>query len=443
MSYCGPGGSQGRWISAWNYENLIGFIANPGTGSGNNGGDGDYLLFSASIGPDGVSVEPNHLIEFNGNPVLFDEGDYRAVLRDFSGATLAEAYFEAESGVLDGPDPGESYDESVYNRLVTVALPKPDVPIAELAIFKDEVEIDLVQASPNPPTVNITEPAQDAWLDTEQVTFAWNGTDLDEDPLIYTIQFSADDGQTWHPLAVNHSEQSLVLDRSDLVGSNSARFRVAVSDGINTSIATSDVFRVAQNAPQIFITEPGFSGHNFDSSQSILFRATSSVAEDGVLADSSVSWRVNNTDSLGIGNTLLLPFANLGEGAHIITATATDSDGAAASDSIIVLVDIEGDSGILRAIQVVKQFDQGVFKSRGHRKIVLNSLKIIKKAIQKNHPKIAIFFLKLIERHTDGCAARSVPDKNDWIVQCPIQQILQSQIQIIRQDIDVIFQAKN
>jgi len=57
--------------------------------------------------------------------------------------------------------------------------------------------------------------------------------------------------------------------------------------------------------------------------------------EDGILEESALAWTSSLDGGLGTGSIVL---ASLSPGQHIITLTATDSDGNVTTDSLIVFV---------------------------------------------------------------------------------------------------------
>jgi len=431
MSYCKQGSAQGRWVSAWNYENLIGLIANPSSeGSGNNGGDADYLLLGGVLSADGTSFLTRNTIEFSGNPYLLDSvGSFRAVLRDSAGNELAGTNFQPTRGTFDGPIP----DEDEQTQLVTIILPKPDVPVAEIAFLNDGVEISRIVASHYPPTVSILKPTPATLLDTERVTFEWFGFDADGDDLTYTVQYSPDNGNSWKPLVVDHTASTFTIDRSSLTASESALISVAVSDGVNTAVAVSDPFRVADNPPVISIYQPGTDGLSLDSLQSVTLKAFTLDSEDGMLPGAAIAWYSDLNGLLGTGQSLVVPLTDLTEGVHLVTATATDSASGTASDSVTFGVAISDDSNTAWIVDLLNILDQGVFKAKGHRVAILAHLEAIEKAIVNGNLTSALHKLDNLIGHSDECASElSQPGKNDWFTQCDAQQQFNRQVVFLR-----------
>ena len=74
---------------------------------------------------------------------------------------------------------------------------------------------------------------------------------------------------------------------------------------------------------------------NYLSTDTIDFVGTGSDAEDGSLSGSSLVWTSSRDGQIGVGPSIS---ALLSGGVHLITFTATDSDGATGTDSISVTV---------------------------------------------------------------------------------------------------------
>jgi len=332
MSYCG-GGPQGRWVSQFNYERLIGAIANPPrNGSSAAGGDGVYLFVSGVMDADGTSVQNKPVIEVSGTPLLPVAGAYRIALNDASGTELTSVAFEPVKSDTDAVAPGDS-TERQQSLLFTVPIPKPAVPIAEIIVSNNSVEISRVVASSNPPSVVITQPIAGQNLDTDLVTLEWQGSDVDGDALTYTVLYSPDGGSSWTPLAINTSTESYELERIYMSASSDARIQVAVSDGVNTSVSTSDAFSVANSEPLVLIKQPG-SGLSFANGKTVILETFAYDIEDSSIDDSAITWASDIDSALGSGRELMT--STLATGLHTITVTVTDSAGAASTDSIIL-----------------------------------------------------------------------------------------------------------
>lgn len=102
------------------------------------------------------------------------------------------------------------------------------------------------------------------------------------------------------------------------------------------------MFRVANKLPQITSLSP-ISGTTYVAGQTIALEATTFDPEDGALPDDHLQWSSNIDGALGTGG--LLQLGTLSEGAHTITVTATDSNGAQSTANLIVVVGAEPSGG--------------------------------------------------------------------------------------------------
>ncbi|MGB2772528.1 MAG: hypothetical protein WBF31_09430, partial [Anaerolineae bacterium] len=82
-------------------------------------------------------------------------------------------------------------------------------------------------------------------------------------------------------------------------------------------------FTVGRKVPQAFILSPE-DGARFFPGTAIWLEGRAFDLEDGTLDDAALRWTSNRDGGLGTGGLLI---ATLSPGEHVITLTATDSDG--------------------------------------------------------------------------------------------------------------------
>jgi hypothetical protein len=125
---------------------------------------------------------------------------------------------------------------------------------AQLFLDGSLVGEQIVSASA--PSVTILEPQAGTNADTS-LTVKWLGNDPDGDSLLYDVQYSGDDGQTWSLIADGIPDTSTSCQELRLLpGGNAARVRVIATDGWNTGSATSAAFTVPNRPPTAFISHP-------------------------------------------------------------------------------------------------------------------------------------------------------------------------------------------
>ncbi len=275
-------------------------------------------------------------MEFRGNPSDPTPGDYRVQLLDGDGLELSGADFAPSVMVGDPEGPNTPAGPPVGHFLA--AIPKPATPIASVAILHNGSLIGALSASANTPTVSIISPTGGERFTADRVTFEWAGSDADGDSLFYTVVYSANDGvgNTWNTLAVKIKATSLTVPRHTLAASAKARLWVIVSDGVNSTSAISNQFGVGNNPPFAIIDFPA-EGAMFSGLQSFGVVGAAYDTEDGALHGTSLVWTSDIDGVLGTGDELWVNASDLTEGTHLVTLTATDSDGASSVSSAVAI----------------------------------------------------------------------------------------------------------
>jgi hypothetical protein len=254
----------------------------------------------------------------------YPTGEYVATMEAADGTALASATFAVDDqpGEYDAPNPGSFH----------VEVPFP-ADTARLVISNDNQELYRLERSSVDPTVAVDQPGGGAPVDG-QTTVNWSANDADGDALTYNVYYSPDDGDTWQLLGLNWTDASLPIDTSLLPGSNTALIRVVASDGLNTGQAESLPFVVPLHAPVATITRPDAAADPWIVGTPNILVGTAEDIEDGPLPPESLEWISNLDGPLGNGSTLT---AQLSEGQHTVTLTATDLDGQQASATVTVI----------------------------------------------------------------------------------------------------------
>ena len=218
-----------------------------------------------------------------------------------------------------------------------VPLPKPASPIASVAILHNGSLIGTLIASANPPTMSIISPTGGERFTADRVTFEWAGSDADGDSLFYTVVYSANDGVgNRNTLTVNTEATSLTVPRHTLAASATARLLVIVSDGVNSTSTISNQFGVGNNPPFAIIDFPA-EGAMFSGIQNFVVVGGAYDTEDGPLHETSLVWTSDMDGVIGSGEELFVNASDLTEGTHLVTLTATDSDGASSVSSAVAI----------------------------------------------------------------------------------------------------------
>ena len=165
-------------------------------------------------------------------------------------------------------------------------------------------------------------------------TLPWSRC-TDDNPLFFSLQYDTDAGNAWIPVGTDTLTTSYPLDVSMLPDGSEILLRVAASDGINTTYDQADsLITVGSKPPVANISSP--EGDLFLLPSSFLwFQGSAYDLEDGILAESALTWMSSIEGELDTGRQIL---ETLSLGQHIITLVATDSDGYKSSDSVSVFV---------------------------------------------------------------------------------------------------------
>ena len=225
--------------------------------------------------------------------------------------------------------PTDNHISGTTPALFTVNFPAPAGQVARAELMADNQILDVFAMGVNTPTISILQPAGGESVGNS-LTVQWLGSDPDNDPVIYGVQYSHDNGATWTPIVEQYAgspteiTKTLVISNlNSLHGSNgaTARIRIIGSDGYHTAVALSNPFTFANRDPEPYIINPDTSAYVSPVEPAVLHGGAMD-AEDGDLNGVSLTWRVNGnvigTDSDQIAE-------GLAPGAYTVTLAAKDS----------------------------------------------------------------------------------------------------------------------
>lgn len=264
---------------------------------------GRWVEVSASIHDDVVrigDVDPTH-------EVLTDDGPTPWLLqaRSADGQVLAEA-------------PARHISSADSGGRVQGAVSAPP-GTAELALLRDGAVQATKSLSATAPALSILTPAPDAVVDSDDLVVTWEATDPDDEPLEARVDYSVDGGTTWHAVFLGPGRSGrAVVPASMLAGSQEARVRVRVNDGLHEVVARTKVFTLVGAAPEVRIDGAGALRMRADSSLLLTGGATGAWALP--VADGALTW-FDGDRRIGTGSSVLLK--DLAPGTHTIRLAAT------------------------------------------------------------------------------------------------------------------------
>ena len=230
--------------------------------------------------------------------------------------------------------------------------------LASVVVRRDDIQLFERTRSATAPTVEVLCPFGGRNDVTGKHTVFWDASDSDGDPVISSIFFSDNKGESWQSLGMVGSNEAHELDvnAAELSAFNKLRFRVAVSDGFLTSVAESDcsldprdnapptlapvLNKTTLWAPNHKMVDISIETHATDDSGVPVYlqaSITSNESDEGAEPDWSVPVIDRNT---GIIN-LQLRAERLGTGSgrvYTITIIATDDSGNSHSVDVEVFV---------------------------------------------------------------------------------------------------------
>ena len=355
MSYCGSSHGRGlwQWPSKLTYEQLFSAIDGSVSASSmrvTSAQAQDYLVLRGSIDTEQVTgaFEPFSRITSDVAPTPMPVGAYSLQLLNASGDVLMEQSFRPTLG--KGYSPGLEDPKTGSFEIFVPSGPA----FAQAVLLHDGIAIHTRDASANLPIVRVVTPNGGEILSGESITLRWTGTDPDEDELTYTAQFSPDGGATWETLALDLKEQHLDIPLGNLAGTANGLVRVKASDGFHTSMDVSDSpFTVPNNPPEVFVFGPP--NRVYAGAQMVILDGVAIDRENGRLAGTSLLWSSDRDGELASGEVLEIVANTLSDGDHLITFTAVDGDGTAATATTWIFVEASADLEVTKSAE--KEFN--------------------------------------------------------------------------------------
>jgi hypothetical protein len=313
MTYC-----SNEWLSDFTYEGIRSYLMGLGFGPEPAAVTASEFLIVAGMADlesNTASLDNVYLISQDNTLPLPEPGDWEIALVGAADNVLASYPF--------APDELTDAEESPGTPAVIAEVVPWAAGAVKVEIRYQGQVVASRSASANPPSVNLTSPADGAQLADGPFQVSWTGSDPDGDPLTYSLLYSNDGGQNWQTLATNLTTTGLELNTSQLPG-GSGLLRVVASDGFLSGQDTSGAIGVPLHAPdaQILLPNPD---QVFYPTQQVVLQGSAYDLEDGSLGDAAFAWSSSIDGDLGTGASLST--SELSTGSHVITMLVTDSHG--------------------------------------------------------------------------------------------------------------------
>lgn len=253
-------------------------------------------------------------------------------LLDSNDGLLHSARFTPVSTEIEAAAEGQSGGRG--QGTFQLVVPNPGSSLHEIAILRGAAEVASATASASPPTVTIRPPVA---VDSEQLHVSWDAQDADGDFLTFILLYSPDEGVTWEAISMFLDDSSTSVPRSVLRGSEEGIIRVLVSDGVNSTSATTEAFTV-QNQPPLIVIQLPAQDQSYTDAQLVYLQATPYDPEAKSAEGVAITWSSDVDGIIATGETVEVPASSLSRGTHVLTATAQDVDGARASASVTISV---------------------------------------------------------------------------------------------------------
>ena len=260
------------------------------------------------------------------NSLFLGSGNYSLVIKNADGDEVRE-FFGFEEGV-SSPEFEEDTGSSEVMRAVVFTEYFADM-VSSAVESVNGTEMTVVYGSVHRPVVTLLYPNGGETVDSSsgEMVISWSASDADGDSLLFDVMYSADGGLVWFTLVIGHNESSLLVDLSNLEGSDIALVRVMVTDGFHSNSDKSNgFFTVPNNAPVVTILSPHADDVYVSVSDEILFEADVYDIEDREDI-ANVTWISSVDGILSTTSSFRLSASHLSMGQHQIFVTAWDTHG--------------------------------------------------------------------------------------------------------------------
>jgi hypothetical protein len=158
-----------------------------------------------------------------------------------------ELLLEGEDGApvrTVGFTPGDPFGGREPIASFQVELVRPIQPLTRAVVAFEGQVLGTREAGASVPSVRIVSPAPGETLTTASDRLVWEASDADGDELTFSVLLSWDGGERYRSLGTQLTATELALAdlRTDLQPSDAAHLVISVTDGLNSSWTSSELF---------------------------------------------------------------------------------------------------------------------------------------------------------------------------------------------------------
>jgi hypothetical protein len=215
------------WIRSTEYQTLLSALTERA--------DPEILLISTTFWRNGA-VELGDWYRFPTGTPNFEEGDvgnYFIVQTDVVGNVLSVVGFNVTFA-------DELHGHSFERVPLAFTIPFAEGTKAVQILNMTGHVVASKVISDHAPAIHVLSPNGGEILTSDHVQVSWEASDLDGDPLVYTVLISSDEGITWNPVETGLKQTTYDLPLTGFSGGNNYIVKVIASDGANTAEDTSD-----------------------------------------------------------------------------------------------------------------------------------------------------------------------------------------------------------
>ena len=332
MSYCATNGlgDPNSWVSATNWNAVLADVTGHAVRAANNVSGPSVDVARTAAAPKGATL---HVRASTGpGPVAIQQVDrltaptpgqsptpYTLVGLDAAGHPVSSTAMTGTAVTAER----ESYGsfEVLDGRLPAAGVKRAEVVLAGSVLASRT-------ASPHAPIATLAVPTVGRG---RTVTVHWRARDRDGDALTAELDYSADDGRTFHDIYAGPAGLPVRLPVGLFAPSRHARLRLMLNDGFNETTVLSAPFVVAPRRPTVTILMPA--GRRRVATGSSLFLSGAAVDAAGrVIPAARLHWFADR-HALGAGPRIS---AVLPAGTRRVRLVATDARGVSATASVHV-----------------------------------------------------------------------------------------------------------